>query len=105
LHRFVKICVVGLFALALSLGVAKQPFGRVSNDQRLGPDSLLKALEGIRFDLKHVYRVRDLSLRRDSMTLTLDRGHLIFLEPVSGVVTGCLFWGQGTLVAVPPEKI
>jgi len=34
-----------------------------------------------------------------SMTLTFDRGHLIFLEPVIS------FWGQGALVAVAPEKI
>jgi hypothetical protein len=71
----------------------------------LGPEGLLKALEETRFDLKHVYRVRDLSVRRDALTLNFDRGRIIFLEPVNGVVTGLLFWGQGTLVAVLPHKI
>ena len=95
----------GRLGSLLSFGLPAPLLARRSGEQRLGPEGLLKALEEIRFDLKHVYRVRDLSIRRDAITLNFDRGRIIFLEPVNGVVTGLLFWGQGTLVAAPPHKI
>ena len=95
----------GRLASRWSFGLPEPPWPDREREQRLGPEGLLKALEEIRFDLKHVYRVRDLSVRRDAITLNFDRGRIIFLEPVNGVVTGLLFWGQGTLVAAPPHKI
>ena len=95
----------GRFGLALAFGLPGASSARRQPSRRSGPEGLLKALEEIRFDLKHVYRVRDLSIRRDAITLNFDRGRIIFLEPVNGVVTGLLFWGQGTLVAAPPHKI
>ena len=101
----VKTDIAGLLALALVIWLANGVLGQSGSGQRLSPEGLLKALEEIRFDLKHVYRVRDLGVRRDAITLNFDRGRIIFLEPVNGVVTGLLFWGQGTLVATPPHKI
>ena len=103
-HSF-KTYVAGPFGLALIVWLAGASLGQTQHEQKAGPEGLLKALEEIRFDLKHVYRVRDLSIRRDAITLNFDRGRMIFLEPVNGVVTGLLFWGQGTLVAAPPHKI
>ena len=98
-----KTCVAGSLGLAIVwlAGAA----GRASSAPARDPEGLLKALEEIRFDLKHVYRVRDFSVRRDAITLNFDRGRIIFLEPVNGVVTGLLFWGRGTLVSAPPHKI
>ena len=91
--------------MAIIVWLVAGTLGQASSEPGAWPESLLKALEEIRFDLKHVYRVRDLSVRRDAITLNFDRGRIIFLEPVNGVVTGLLFWGQGTLVATPPHKI
>ena len=106
MRRLLKTCVAGLLWLGTCrLACRGLLQARQDSEQKLGPEGLLKALEEIRFDLKHVYRVRDLSVRRDAITLNFDRGRIIFLEPVNGVVTGLLFWGQGTLVAVPPHKI
>ncbi|HEX2523509.1 MAG TPA: hypothetical protein VHP35_15415, partial [Terriglobia bacterium] len=102
-HSF-KTYLAGSLGLALIVWLAGVSFGQ-AGQEKPGAEGLLKALEEIRFDLKHVYRVRDLSIRRDAITLTFDRGRIIFLEPVNGVVTGLLFWGQGTLVAVPPHRI
>ena len=103
-HSF-KTYVAGSLGLALIMCLAGASFGQVDGEQKPGPEGLLKALEEIRFDLKHVYQARDLSIRRDAITLNFDRGRIIFLEPVNGLVTGLLFWGQGTLVAVPPHRI
>jgi hypothetical protein len=105
LNCLLKSFAVRLLWLAVVVCLADGAIGQAGIEPTLGPDGLLKALEEIRFDLKHVYRVRDLRVRRDAITLNFDRGRIVFLEPVNGVVTGLLFWGQGTLVAVPPHKI
>lgn len=91
-------------ALAVSLCAVS---ARMHRTQAQGPDpeSLLRALGEIRFDLKRIFMVRDLSLRRDAVTLNLERGKVAFLEPAGGLVTGLLFWGQGTLVASPSAKV
>ncbi len=73
--------------------------------QEKDPETLLRALGQLRFDLKRTFVVRDLNLKRDAVTLTFERGKLVFLEPVGGVVTGLLFWGQGTALASPPARI
>src|SRR5437867_4342607 len=49
--------------------------------------------------------VRDLNLRRGPFSITFDRGRMIFLRPVENVVTGLYFWGNGTMVGIPPNKI
>ncbi len=69
------------------------------------PASLLKSLEEIHFDSQRSLVVRDLALRRSAFTLNFERGRIIFLMPVDGVVTGLIFWGEGTIVFRPPNKI
>lgn len=69
------------------------------------PASLLKALEEIHFDSQRCFIVRDLTLRRAAFTLNFERGRMIFLAPIDGAVTGLLFWGEGTIVFRPPNKI
>ncbi|MCI0421847.1 MAG: hypothetical protein L0387_19805 [Acidobacteria bacterium] len=104
MRRGIKVWAGVPLGLAAALWIVAAVPGQTGVPQQ-DPEAVLRALEEIRFDLKRVYRVRDLSLRRDSMIFNFDRGHIIFLEPVNGLVTGLLFWGQGTLVAVPPHKI
>src|SRR5437870_1095187 len=66
---------------------------------------LLQAIEKLEFDLQRVLTVKDLSLHRGSFSITFDRGRMIFLRPVENVVTGLYFWGNGTIVGIPPNKI
>jgi len=101
MKRLRSSCRVFLLAV---FWLASVPLQRVSSDEER-PQDLLRALEGIRFDLKRVYPVRDISLRRDAVTLSFERGQMIFLEPVKDVVTGLLFWGHGTLLAAPADKV
>jgi hypothetical protein len=49
--------------------------------------------------------VKDLSLHFESVFLTFDRGRMVFIRPVAGVVTGLYFWGEGTIVAGPSSII
>lgn len=52
-----------------------------------------------------VYRVRDLTLRRDVLSVSFTRGVLAFLEPVEGRATGAVFIGSGDVLALMPEAV
>ncbi|MFN8008712.1 MAG: hypothetical protein U0V70_17145, partial [Terriglobia bacterium] len=71
----------------------------------LDPAEVLAKLQTIEFDQQQSFQVRDLTLRRAMFSLNFERGAILFLKPVEGVVTGLLFRGQGTIVFQPPNKI
>src|SRR5262249_13541759 len=58
-----------------------------------------------RLDKKQIYSIRDITIRRDVLTIALNRGAIAFLEPVKGKVTGAVFIGSGEIVAIPPNPI
>src|SRR5437867_5585311 len=68
-------------------------------------DELLAQLSKIRLDKKQFYNIRDITFRRDALSIALNRGTIAFLEPVMGRVTGAVFLGNGELVAIPPDAI
>ncbi len=73
--------------------------------QSRDPGSILRSLENMQFDLDESLKVRGFTLRRETVSMTFDRGRMIFLRPVEGLVTGLFFWGEGTIVALPPNRI
>ena len=90
------------FLLSLLLGVA----GIVS--QGAGPneaDELLSQLARLHLDKKQIYHVRDITIRRDALSISLNRGLIAFLEPVRDKVTGAVFLGSGEIVAIPPDPM
>ena len=68
-------------------------------------DEILMQLSNVRLDKKQIHSVRDITLRRDVLSITLNRGLIAFLEPVMGKVTGAVFIGSGEIVAIPPDTI
>ena len=54
-------------------------------------------------DPSHAATVKDLTLQRDRLKLTLAEGTLQFLHPVNGVVFGAAFRGKGRLEVTPPD--
>jgi hypothetical protein len=68
-------------------------------------DDILAQLSKIRLDKKQIYVIRDVTIRRDVLTIAFNRGALAFLEPVNGKVTGAVFIGSGEIVALPPNAI
>jgi hypothetical protein len=68
-------------------------------------DEILAQLSKIRLDKKQIYNVRDITLRRDVLTIALNRGTIAFFEPVKGKVTGAVFIGNGEIVAISPDAI
>ena len=69
------------------------------------PDDILSQLSGARVDKTQVYRIRDITIRRDALSISLNRGTIAFLEPVRGRVTGAVFIGSGEVVSIPPDSI
>ena len=93
------------FLLSLLLGVA----GVVSQSASQGgpneADELLSQLSRLHLDKKQIYHVRDITIRRDALSISLNRGLIAFLEPVRDKVTGAVFLGSGEIVAIPPDPM
>ena len=68
-------------------------------------DEILAQLSKIRLDKKQIRSIRDVTIRRDVLAITLARGTIGFLEPVAGKVTGAVFIGSGEVVAIPPDTV
>ncbi len=69
------------------------------------PDAraMYQALNALRPDGAHVYKVHELNLRRDVVSLTFQDGELAFFPPLYGRVTGAVFTGLGHIVATPRD--
>src|SRR5208337_343382 len=51
-----------------------------------------------------VYRIRDVTLDRAAVHLTLDDGTIAFTEDVAGHVSGAFFEGEGEVLLSPPDR-
>jgi hypothetical protein len=65
--------------------------------------TLYRKLASVGLDPKAVYHVRDVSLDREDLHVTLEDGTIGFLQDVDGRVTGAFFQGDGDLLLVPPN--
>ena len=65
----------------------------------------ISQLAKIRLDRTQIYSVRDITINRDVLSISLNRGTLAFTEPVHGKVTGAVFIGSGDVLAIPPDRI
>jgi hypothetical protein len=68
------------------------------------PLELLKQLERVTLDRTQVYVIRDAHITRARMNLYLNRGFIAFMTPVQGKVTGAVFWGEGEVLMIPPDR-
>jgi len=71
-----------------------------------GPaESLYLQLSSIGLDSKRVFKVRDSSLDRPGIHITLEDGTIAFTQDVLGRITGAFFEGDGELLLVPPNDV
>src|SRR4026209_683921 len=68
-------------------------------------DAMLAQLSKIRLDKKQIYSVRDITLTRDVLSFSLNRGAVVFAEAVDGKVTGAVFVGNGDILAIPSDTV
>ncbi len=65
--------------------------------------ALYDQLNGLKVDPARVYPVRDLTLVRDVITISLADGTIGFLQALDGRVSGAVFNGHGHVVALPRD--
>ncbi len=99
----VSVRLINWFCLLTMASFASASASLADTEVR-DPEALLNSLEKVEFDVQHVLTAKDVSLRRDPFSITFDRGHLGFLQPVRHLVTGLYLCGSGTIVGVPPLK-
>jgi hypothetical protein len=74
--------------------------------RRPGPaESLYLQLNSIGLDPTRVFRVRDCSLDRPTVHITLEDGAIAFTRDVMGRITGAFFEGDGEVLLAPPNDV
>jgi Peptidase family M1 domain len=71
-----------------------------------GPaEALYLQLSSIALDPARVFRVREASLDRSAIHITLEDGTIAFSKDVLGRITGAFFEGDGEVLLVPPNDV
>jgi hypothetical protein len=75
--------------------------------QAAAPDalSLYRDLRTVGLDAERVFQVRDVTLDRGSLHLSLNDGTIAFTRAVNGRVTGAFFEGDGEVLVAPPTLV
>jgi hypothetical protein len=74
--------------------------------RRQGPaESLYLQLSDVGLDSTRVFRVREVSLGRSAIHITLEDGTIAFTKDVLGRITGAFFQGDGELLLAPPNDV
>jgi hypothetical protein len=98
--------------MMLALGMALFPWGRAyaapspPQTHQPGPaESLYLQLSGVGLDPARVFKVRDSSLDRAAIHISLEDGTLAFTRDVMGRITGAFFEGDGEVLLIPPNEV
>jgi len=105
-------CRIGI-PLVIAIGVAVLPCARADTAQSPSTqthapgaaESVYLQLSSVGLDPARVFRVRDGSLDRPSIHITLEDGTIAFTRDVLGRITGAFFEGDGEVLLVPPNEV
>ncbi|HEX8815589.1 MAG TPA: M1 family aminopeptidase [Terriglobales bacterium] len=91
---------------ASSLDASRAPAGVQSAAvPRAGTaQDLYLKLKSAGLDPSRVYRIRDVTLDRAAVHLTLDDGVIGFMQDVGGHISGAVFEGEGEVLLSPPDR-
>ena len=77
-----------------------------SSSVKPGPaESLYLQLQAVGLDSTQVYRIRNGSVDRGAVHISLDDGVIAFTRRVDGHITGAMFKGDGELLLEPPTTV
>ena len=91
-------------ALVIGLAVCALP-GAGENATNKPAEALYLQLGQVGLDPSRVYQVRDASLDRSAVHITLEDGLLGFTQDVMGRITGAFFEGEGEVLITPPTNV
>lgn len=96
-HRLLTVsCLYGVGSILAASVVAQSAAA-----QGVNSDPLYQALRNLTLRNEAI-SVKNLDLKRDAGTFHLNSGTVCFVPPVNGMVTGAVFWGDGSLSLYPP---
>ena len=85
---------------------ASLPIAYAAENPRSKPaEALYLQLGSVGLDTARVYQVRDASLDRAAIHISLEDGTIAFTQDVIGRVTGAFFEGEGEILLVPPNEV
>src|SRR5579863_2660556 len=93
-------------ALLMALGCLTSHIRGQARDSTPTPgpgESLYLKLRSVGLDPTQVYQVREASLQRAALHISLDEGTIAFTEDAGGHITGAFFKGDGELLLFPPD--
>ena len=106
--------IIGLLAALTATAIAQQEqqlpasSTNVTIPQEERPahaaEHLYLQLRGNGLDPKRVYKIREASLDREQLHITLEDGMIAFTTDVLGRVTGAFFEGTGEVLVIPPNQ-
>jgi hypothetical protein len=94
--RFYRGC--GLLLLLLSASALR------AADEPRTAEELYQRLRTVALDERRVYHVREASLERPGLHISLIDGTIAFTQDVFGKSTGAFFEGEGEILVVPPDR-
>jgi len=90
---------IALLALtSIAAAQTKSPAGGAA-------ESLYLRLRSVGLDKNRMYKVRQASLDRGPVRISLDDGTIAFTEEADGHVTGAIFVGEGEILLIPPNTV
>ncbi len=98
----VLICrVTKVLLLVLAVGSTGSVAQSVST---AGAVALYRELLNPSFDAKDVYQVREVSILREDLHISISDGTIALIREVDGHITGAVFEGAGEVLLVPPNR-
>ncbi len=67
--------------------------------------TLYRQLRNVHLDPNKVYKIREASIEREDIHITLDDGVIAFTQAVDGRITGAFFEGEGEFLLIPPDRV
>src|ERR1019366_6555814 len=67
--------------------------------------ALYSRIRTVDLDSERICHVRDASIHRPNLDLTLESGTLAFTEDICGRITGAFFEGEGEILLQPPNRV
>jgi len=105
--RVLKVFSTAIFLSVIAvLGRAQVPATPTSADadpKNPGQAFYLK-LRSVGLDKSKVYKIREASLDRAQLHISLDDGTIAFTEAVDGHITGAFYQGYGEVLLMPPNQ-
>src|SRR5215467_11915608 len=103
--KVLGICRISWMAGLCILGFILPRTYAADNAPAKPAESLYLQLGHVGLDPSRVYQVREASLDRPSIHISLEDGTIAFTQDVFGKITGAFFEGEGEILLIPPSEV